>query len=624
MELFRRKENEQKFDALLDMLQRMVSLQETNQQELRAALGNPNGTRREGERRGYNNGHESSSNSHTPLPRPSKPMFLVPPPLLEEDEVIDELDEWFATYSNKFEGFMAAVSFDNYLNIVGKSVVEAKKEKKKPLLHQKVTIPSFNGQDGLIARAWLQKLQTYFTLEPISEADAVQIATLHLEGSAYSWWHHGLVTQGHCDIDTSDEFCVRVLNRFERRNVEKTKIVHQKEELEVICAGNSEVVLTIEKEEEGQTENFEREYNEDISTLEHGSSCMIDCIQICDRDVTLSHEVCLKETQNTSFCTLFGNEINEVHNNCIGEFSVSDSLSGVRRDFQIEPFGDLIPCNKAMKNIKISFGNYEGDEQFFVFPLGGVPHMVLRVQWIWSLRDYVTNYQKLELKFVLDGKGMVLQGIKENTSKDACKILEVSYKYMEGGQLLDISCEGKFTSTMVPSNKMLIFLMWMHRRRCKTLPTWNVAEKDTFSWSYVVSFDLVLWLSLVYTLLILFWDLELTFVTLYVENIAQNSHLMATYESDKEIRKIAIGNVDNRYTCHLTIPHDILSHLDSWDSQQKCIITERIQGIIVSLLMKFWNSKKGTNSTLYWDTCAYLEHGLKDKWDEWVALLVEP
>lgn len=171
---------------------------------------------------------------------------------------------------------------------------------------------------------------------------------------------------------------------------------------------------------------------------------------------------------------------------------------------------------------------------------------------------------------------------------------------------------------------MLIFLMWMHGRRCRTLPTWNVPEKDTFSWSYVVSFDLFLWFSLVYTLLILFWYLELTFGALYVERIAQNSHLMATYESDKEIRKIAVGNVDNWYTCHLTIPHDILSHLESWDSQQKGIIIERIQAILVALLMKFWNNKKGTNSALYWDACAYLEHGLKDKWDEWDALLVEP
>lgn len=76
--------------------------------------------------------------------------------------------------------------------------------------------------------------------------------------------------------------------------------------------------------------------------------------------------------------------------------------------------------------------------------------MVLGVQWLWSLGDYVTNYQKLELKFVLDGKGIMLQGIKENTSKDRCKILEVSYKYMEGGQHLVISCEGKFTTAMVP------------------------------------------------------------------------------------------------------------------------------------------------------------------------------
>lgn len=85
-------------------------------------------------------------------------MFLIPPSSPEEDQVTYELDEWFAAYSNKSEGFKAIISFDKYLKIMGKSIVEAKKEKKKSLLHQKVTIPSFNGQDGLTTKAWLQKL----------------------------------------------------------------------------------------------------------------------------------------------------------------------------------------------------------------------------------------------------------------------------------------------------------------------------------------------------------------------------------------------------------------------------------------------------------------------------------
>lgn len=87
-------------------------------------------------------------------------------------------------------------------------------------------------------------------------------------------------------------------------------------------------------------------------------------------------------------------------------------------------------CNKISQKIKIYFRNYEVEDKVFIFPLGGVPHMVLSVSWFSSLGDYVINYQKLELIFKLNDQEIVLQVIKDHMREDACKLLE-SYKHME-------------------------------------------------------------------------------------------------------------------------------------------------------------------------------------------------
>jgi len=157
---------------------------------------------------------------------------------------------------------------------------------------------------------------------------------------------------------------------------------------------------------------------------------------------------------------------------------------------------------------------------------------------------------------------------------------------MGGGQSLDISqillCKGKITTTMVPSTKMLIFLMWMHGRWCRTLLTWNIAEGDTFSWTYVVSFHFFLWLSWIYKLLIQFWYLEWTFEVLYVDRMVQNSQFFAANKSDLKIRKIAEKNEDNWHICHHTCSHDIFSLLDSWNSQQRSTMIRKIERITVA------------------------------------------
>jgi len=54
----------------------------------------------------------------------------------------------------------------------------------------------------------------------MDEQKAIQLATMHLEGIAYDWWHHGLVSQRHAMITSYDEFTQKLITRFDRKDVE--------------------------------------------------------------------------------------------------------------------------------------------------------------------------------------------------------------------------------------------------------------------------------------------------------------------------------------------------------------------------------------------------------------------
>jgi hypothetical protein len=70
----------------------------------------------------------------------------------------------------------------------------------------KLSIPSFDGCNRSTTRAWGQKLDTYFQINPMTEAEAIKFATLHFDGEAHEWWYHGFVTVGHATITSYLEF----------------------------------------------------------------------------------------------------------------------------------------------------------------------------------------------------------------------------------------------------------------------------------------------------------------------------------------------------------------------------------------------------------------------------------
>jgi hypothetical protein len=84
----------------------------------------------------------------------------------------------------------------------------------------KLTIPSFDGSSKYTARSWVQKLNTYYKLNQMTETKAISFATLHLEGEAHEWWYHGLVTLGHSRITSYREFTDRLMDRCDRKDPE--------------------------------------------------------------------------------------------------------------------------------------------------------------------------------------------------------------------------------------------------------------------------------------------------------------------------------------------------------------------------------------------------------------------
>jgi hypothetical protein len=81
----------------------------------------------------------------------------------------------------------------------------------------KLNIPTFDESSHCSAQAWVQNIDTYFKIIPTIESEAINFATLHLEGEAHEWWYHGLVTLCHSQKTSYLEFIERLMERFDRR-----------------------------------------------------------------------------------------------------------------------------------------------------------------------------------------------------------------------------------------------------------------------------------------------------------------------------------------------------------------------------------------------------------------------
>ena len=55
----------------------------------------------------------------------------------------------------------------------------------------KIPLPYFGGSAKCTTNSWVQKLDTYFQLNPLMERDSIRMATMQLEGDAIDLWFHG-------------------------------------------------------------------------------------------------------------------------------------------------------------------------------------------------------------------------------------------------------------------------------------------------------------------------------------------------------------------------------------------------------------------------------------------------
>jgi hypothetical protein len=74
----------------------------------------------------------------------------------------------------------------------------------------------------------------------MTETEAINFATLHLEGEAHEWWYHGLVTLGHSCITSYRDFTERLMDRFDRRDLE----IHFRDLSQLRQTGTTETFIT--------------------------------------------------------------------------------------------------------------------------------------------------------------------------------------------------------------------------------------------------------------------------------------------------------------------------------------------------------------------------------------------
>ena len=73
-----------------------------------------------------------------------------------------------------------------------------------------ISLPYFYGSTKCTTSSWIQKLDTYFQLNPMAERDAIKMDTLHLYGEANDQWFHGMSTLGHDQVTTYENFTKRI------------------------------------------------------------------------------------------------------------------------------------------------------------------------------------------------------------------------------------------------------------------------------------------------------------------------------------------------------------------------------------------------------------------------------
>ena len=129
------------------------------------------------------------------------PTFLTIGDELGGTQEEETLGDYFLEYESQSKRFKEHLNFQEFCRI---------KDNRRPNNHnrgvgymqnndlqrtmRRFFLPSFDGSLKCTTKAWVEKLDTYFQLNRVSEMEAIKIEALNLEGEAHEWWFHGLYT----------------------------------------------------------------------------------------------------------------------------------------------------------------------------------------------------------------------------------------------------------------------------------------------------------------------------------------------------------------------------------------------------------------------------------------------
>ena len=146
------------------------------------------------------NQSEDDNQLHTPKSehRPTTPPFLPREEQEEEDGLneVNNINDIINEYSRIDLELRREIPFKDYCDAWMKSPLNRKRQ-----IHQerglreeinKVSLPKFDGLERTTTHSWVQMLDTYLSLKPMTEKGAIHFFFLHLRGVAQDWWQHDL------------------------------------------------------------------------------------------------------------------------------------------------------------------------------------------------------------------------------------------------------------------------------------------------------------------------------------------------------------------------------------------------------------------------------------------------
>jgi hypothetical protein len=180
--------------SLAQVVDKLARVDTPDTQVLHATHGNS----------GAGNRAQSPSCTYTSasrIPRPLFPSFQRAPPVVALPPIaqrppthVDDIVEYRREYTTLGHDFHQDMTLVKYCGI--RLMNHPRELQRGGPQHQqghnldfirkvgKLTIPYFDGLSKYTSRAWVQKLDTYYKLNQMTETKAINFATLHLEGEA--------------------------------------------------------------------------------------------------------------------------------------------------------------------------------------------------------------------------------------------------------------------------------------------------------------------------------------------------------------------------------------------------------------------------------------------------------